>query len=595
MAQKTDAQLTTEANIIRDETAIGANTALRVGIMLDNLIDSKTNNDVISDAPLGTSTSIVPTQNAVKTYADGLVVGLLDDRGNFDASTVGSPYPTLNGSGTGSIIQKGDIYFISVAGTVGTTSVAIGASVRALVDTPAQTSANWDVLDAGVGVVFEPAANKSDATNLGGVSPSHTLFPTQYAVKSYVDGTITPTPNLQAVLAAGNNLANGRNFQGTGAGGSNLGFNVNAFGTNSAVGNSGTNVNSFGVDASSGNTGGDINALGSGAAYDNAGSNVNALGYVAAKNNTGNGVNAFGYTAGYNNTHSSVNIFGFAASATADSQLAMTNEDGRHARIQYSGFTDDRLYELPDASGTLALLSDIPTSSGWQLTGNAGTTPGTDFIGTTDAKDVIFKANGVQRLRIDNVYGDIYTPGSFRASGSGDTSVQATGSNGVAMIAQDATSKGYLYLGNGGAGDVQIQCNNLTGSRIHQLPDADGTIALTSDIVASYKVYTALLNFDGSTVSAIVLQNTLGMALNWTNPANGYFRGIAVSGTPFTSDKTWINVHNYNNAGQPYIPTAQPRNLFPTTTIDILMYFYDGTLSGTPNVTNLPIEIRVYP
>lgn len=192
MAQKTDAQLIAEANIIRNETAIGANTALRIGIMLDNVIDSKTNNDIVSNAPLGTSTSIVPTQNAVKTYADGLVTGLLDDRGNFDASTGGSPYPTLNGSGVGSIIQKGDIYFISVAGTVGTTPVSIGSSVRALVDTPAQTPANWDVLDAGVGYIAEPAANKSDATNLGGVSPSHTLFPTQYAVKSYVDGTFNP-------------------------------------------------------------------------------------------------------------------------------------------------------------------------------------------------------------------------------------------------------------------------------------------------------------------------------------------------------------------------------------------------------------------
>lgn len=36
----------------------------------------------------------------------------------------------------------------------------------------------------------------------------------------------------------------------------------------------------------------------------------------------------------------------------------------------------------------------------WSLTGNAGTTPGTNFIGTTDAKDLVFKTNNSERIRI---------------------------------------------------------------------------------------------------------------------------------------------------------------------------------------------------
>jgi hypothetical protein len=43
MAQKTDAELTLEAQQIRNETNIGANTAVRVGEMMLDLIDSKTN------------------------------------------------------------------------------------------------------------------------------------------------------------------------------------------------------------------------------------------------------------------------------------------------------------------------------------------------------------------------------------------------------------------------------------------------------------------------------------------------------------------------------------------------------------------------
>lgn len=38
----------------------------------------------------------------------------------------------------------------------------------------------------------------------------------------------------------------------------------------------------------------------------------------------------------------------------------------------------------------------------WNLDGNAGTVPGTDFIGTTDATDLVFKTGGVERARFDH-------------------------------------------------------------------------------------------------------------------------------------------------------------------------------------------------
>lgn len=38
----------------------------------------------------------------------------------------------------------------------------------------------------------------------------------------------------------------------------------------------------------------------------------------------------------------------------------------------------------------------------WLLNGNGGTIPGTHFIGTSDAQDVVFKANNIERLRIVN-------------------------------------------------------------------------------------------------------------------------------------------------------------------------------------------------
>lgn len=148
---------------------------------------------------------------------------------------------------------------------------------------------------------------------------------------------------LQQVLTNSTSLTNGRNFQGTGAGVGNLGFNINGFGTNCSINNSGTNINAFGTDAASSNTGNDVNAIGNEAAF----------------NNTGNGVNAFGYNAGYNNTFSNVNLFGYFATATANDQLAMSNDAGFKARISYINLTADRLYELPNTSGTIALTSQL--------------------------------------------------------------------------------------------------------------------------------------------------------------------------------------------------------------------------------------------
>lgn len=84
---------------------------------------------------------------AAKSYADALVVGLLDDRGNYDAS--GNTFPASGGSGAAGAIKKGDVWRISVAGTLGGVHVSVDDWVRALTDTPGQTAANWAIAEGG--------------------------------------------------------------------------------------------------------------------------------------------------------------------------------------------------------------------------------------------------------------------------------------------------------------------------------------------------------------------------------------------------------------------------------------------------------------
>lgn len=77
MAQKTDAQLTTLSNTVQNETTASANSATRLGGLLNDLNDSKINNDKIStdiDADTG-SDAKVPSVAAVEAFVASEVAG----------------------------------------------------------------------------------------------------------------------------------------------------------------------------------------------------------------------------------------------------------------------------------------------------------------------------------------------------------------------------------------------------------------------------------------------------------------------------------------------------------------------------------------
>ncbi len=59
---------------------------------------------------------------------------------------------------------------------------------------------------------------------------------------------------------------------------------------------------------------------------------------------------------------------------------------------------------LTDNTGILktTLTPDVLLTPVWKTTGNTGTTAGTNFIGTIDAQDQVFKTNSAERIRLDN-------------------------------------------------------------------------------------------------------------------------------------------------------------------------------------------------
>ena len=154
-----------------------------------------------SSPSLGTSDTLYPTQKAVKTYADSLVAGLLDYRGGFDAS--GIAFPSNGGSGPSGAIMKGDMWVISVGGSMGGVAIQAGDSVIANTDTPGQSAINWNMLNSNISYVPEDQSNKSTATALG---ESDTLYPSQKAVKAYADTKQSADADLTAIAALAGTL-----------------------------------------------------------------------------------------------------------------------------------------------------------------------------------------------------------------------------------------------------------------------------------------------------------------------------------------------------------------------------------------------------
>ena len=96
------------------------------------------------------ATDYLNTQG-LSNYVQSQLATVIRDRGMWDAS--GNLFPTTGGSGSGGAVEKGNQWTISVSGTLGGIAVTAPYSViRALVDVPGQTAANWFVENRSIPV-----------------------------------------------------------------------------------------------------------------------------------------------------------------------------------------------------------------------------------------------------------------------------------------------------------------------------------------------------------------------------------------------------------------------------------------------------------
>jgi hypothetical protein len=197
--------------------------------------------------------------------------------------------------------------------------------------------------------------------------------------------------------------------------------------------------------------------------------------------------------------------------------ITSTTNPVRMTGLQTGATTDDVM--TVDAAGVLKkqTATSFVTNNAWGLTGNTGTTAGTNFIGTTDAKDVVIKANGVEGLRLKNADNSTDIAGHLAVGGNATPNTIN-----VVKIAEtqgDYTASNYSGINtNITINPTSTYSNSTSGSDSYVSIASGNTQNMTSYISgASNNAYhngTGLIsNLSGSVNGAVNNSNgTLGLA-----------------------------------------------------------------------------------
>lgn len=220
---------------------------------------------------------------------------------------------------------------------------------------------------------------------------------------------------------------------------------------------------------------------------------------------------------GLNLSLTTAKIANLAVTTGKIDNLAVTNakiNDVDGSKIAAATVTNAKLATMSNntikgnISGGSAIPSDIPISTivginTWSLTGNAGTIPGTNFVGTTDLQDLVFKTNNLESGRISialantsfgrDALTNVITGDSNVAIGRDSQNLTSTGkgnvSIGVDSLKNNTTGISNVAIGQG-AGSVNISGGDNTYIGYDADSDAGGTgafgrIALGSGAIAT--------------------------------------------------------------------------------------------------------------
>lgn len=155
-----------------------------------------------------------------------------------------------------------------------------------------------------------------------------------------------------------------------------------------------------------------------------------------------------------------------------------------------SAWVSDPLGSSPPPAGRTELFYVPGTGTSWSLTGNTGLNPAINFVGTTDAVDLVLRSNNVERLRANAAGGVDVLDGPFSLTNTGAA---------AELRFYEPVASGTNYT----AFKAQTQAADVT----YTLPAADGAAStvLTTD-------GSGLLSWSSITGSAWSLTGNAGLS-----------------------------------------------------------------------------------
>jgi hypothetical protein len=120
------------------------------------------------------------------------------------------------------------------------------------------------------------------------------------------------------------------------------------------------------------------------------------------------------------------------------------------------------------------LTLDAAGTSGWSLTGNAGLTPGVNFVGTTDAEPLEFKVHNIRALRLEPI-SSLFSYNSINIIGGYAANAVLNGAIGVTIAGGGFTNPSIL---NGDApNQVSADFGTIGGGAFNTVGGPYGTVA----------------------------------------------------------------------------------------------------------------------
>lgn len=264
----------------------------------------------------------------------------------------------------------------------------------------------------------------------------------------------------------------------------------------------------------------------------------------------------------------SINTSGAVADNSAILDVSSTNKGVLVPRVALTGSNDNTTIVSPAASlliyntATVAGANAISPgyysrlggvwaresaygSNNWALTGNAGTNPATNFIGTTDNQDVFFRRNNIPSGRIANT-NTAFGLNAFALSNGGINNT-AIGTSALAsmLAANGNTAIGFYTLLNSTTGGANTAVGS-TALKFNTTGSANVAVGLESmywNTTGNYNVAVGIASLFSNTtgerniaIGSSALENNttgnnntavgyLGLVFNTTgsnNTANGY-------------------------------------------------------------------------